>query len=203
MNQYPSKLIEEAVNQFSKLPGVGKKSALRYVMFLLKKDDSFSLELAKAISELKLKTTYCEKCHNITDSSRLCTICLNPKRDTQTICVVEDIKDVIAIENTLQYNGVYHVLGGVINPIEGIAPSDLKIETLLTRVQNESIKEVILALSSTVEGDTTAFYITKKLKEYPILVTTIARGIPVGGELEFTDEITLGRSILKRVVYEI
>ncbi|MFQ3576351.1 MAG: recombination mediator RecR [Cytophagales bacterium] len=204
MNNYPSKLIEEAVNQFSKLPGVGKKSALRYVMHLLKKDEAYSVDLANAISELRLNTSYCKKCHNITENNKeLCLICENPKREQQIVCVVEDIKDVLAIENTMQYRGLYHVLGGVISPIEGISPSDIRIEPLLERIENEKIKEVVLALSSTMEGDTTSFYITKKLKYSGVLVTTIARGIPVGGELEFTDEITLGRSIIKRVVYEV
>lgn len=204
MNNYPSKLIEEAVNQLSKLPGVGKKSALRYVMHLLKKDEAFSVDLANAISELRLNTSYCKKCHNITENKKeLCLICENTKREHSIICVVEDIKDVLAIENTSQFRGIYHVLGGVISPIDGISPSDIKIDALLERVKSENTKEVVLALSSTMEGDTTSFYITKKLKDSGILVTTIARGIPVGGELEFTDEITLGRSIIKRVAYEV
>ncbi len=197
---YPSKLIEEAVNELSKLPGVGKKSAMRFALFLLKKDENTSIALADAVRNLRTKTTYCKICHNIADDS-LCNICNNSKRNKTLICVVEDTRDVLAIENTHQYDGTYHVLGGIISPIDGIGPSELKIESLLERVRSGDIVEIILALSSTMEGDTTSFYITKKLKDSPIKISSIARGIPVGGELEFADEITLGRSILKRVDY--
>lgn len=195
---YPSKLIEEAVNELSKLPGVGKKSAMRFALFLLKKDEKLSLSLAEAIINLRTKTTYCQVCHNIADSL-LCNICSSSKRDQSLICVVEDTRDVLAIENTHQYNGTYHILGGIISPIDGIGPSELNIESLLERIKTNQVSEIILALSSTMEGDTTSFYITKKLKDSGVIVSSIARGIPVGGELEFADEITLGRSINKRV----
>lgn len=200
--QFSSKLIEEAVNEISKLPGIGKKTALRLVLFLLKENKESTLALSEALVNLRTKILYCNTCHNISDSP-VCGICSSPKRDQGTICVVENIPDVIAIENTAQYFGTYHILGGVISPIEGVGPGDLNIESLLKRVQGtEAIKEIILALSSTMEGDTTSFYITKKLKDFPVKVTTIARGVPVGGELEYTDEITLGRSILRRTAYE-
>lgn len=201
--QFSSKLIEEAVNEISKLPGIGRKTALRLVLFLLKEDKESTLTLSEALVNLRTKIQYCEICHHIADS-KTCAVCASPQRDHSTICVVEDIPDVMAIENTAQYSGTYHILGGVISPIEGVGPSDLNIESLIARVAEEErkIQEVILALSGTMEGDTTAFYITKKLKPYPVKITTIARGVPVGGELEFTDEVTLGRSILRRTAYE-
>lgn len=199
---FSSKLIEEAVNEISKLPGIGKKTALRLVLFLLKEDKESTLSLSEALVNLRTKILYCSTCHNISDAP-VCSICSSPKRDQGTICVVENIPDVIAIENTAQYFGTYHILGGVISPIEGVGPADLTIDSLLSRVKdNHEVKEIILALSSTMEGDTTSFYITKKLKDFPVKVTTIARGVPVGGELEYTDEITLGRSILRRTAYE-
>lgn len=200
--QFSSKLIEEAVNEISKLPGIGKKTALRLVLFLLKEDKESTLALGDALVNLRTKIQYCEVCHHIADN-KICGVCASPSRDHSTICVVEDIPDVMAIENTAQYAGTYHILGGVISPIEGVGPSDLNIESLVARVAQEGkIQEVILALSGTMEGDTTAFYITKKLKPFPVKITTIARGVPVGGELEYTDEVTLGRSILRRTAYE-
>jgi len=199
---FPSKLIEDAVNEISKLPGIGKKSALRLVLHLLKQDLKTTTSLSDSLVNLRAKITYCQSCHNISDDA-YCSICTGIRRDKTLVCIVEDTPDVMAIENTHQYNGLYHVLGGVISPIEGIGPSELKIDSLISRIPNSEIKEVILALSPTMEGDTTAFYITKKLKEYNLKISTIARGIPVGGELEYTDEITLGRSILSRTTYEV
>lgn len=202
--EYPSKLIEQAVGEIARLPGIGKKTALRLALHLLKRDEEQSRLLADAIIKLRTQTTYCKECHNISDKE-LCNICQNHRRDSSIICVVTDTRDVLAIENTSQYNGLYHVLGGVISPIEGISPADLNIESLLSRIArrtDEPVKEVILALSPTMEGDTTAFYLQKKLKAFEITVTTIARGIPIGGDLEYADEITLGRSIVSRVAYD-
>jgi recombination protein RecR len=201
---FPSKLIEDAVGEVSKLPGIGKKTALRLVLHLLKKDEAQTRLLADALVSARLQTCYCGQCHNISDDE-LCNICKNPKRDASVICIVQDSRDVLAIENTNQFSGLYHVLGGIISPIEGIGPSDLKIESLLSRFEhdtNKEIKEVILALSPTMEGDTTAFYLQKKLKPYQIKISNIARGIPIGGDLEYADEITLGRSIVSRTAYE-
>jgi recombination protein RecR len=199
---FPSKLIENAVNEVSKLPGIGKKTALRLVLHLLKRDEEDTQQLTESLINLRTKIQYCQRCHNISDTS-VCSICISPVRDQGVVCVVQDTRDVLAIENTSQYNGLYHVLGGVIAPIEGIGPNDLNIESLTERLKNEEVKEIILALPATMEGDTTAFYLTKKLKQFPqVKITTIARGIPVGGELEYADEITLGRSIASRVVYE-
>jgi recombination protein RecR len=197
----PSKLIENAVNEVAKLPGIGKKSALRLVMHLLKQDVPFTEDLADALMTLRKGIKYCSKCFNIADED-LCNICLSKNRDTKTICVVETFKELIAIENTAQYKGLYHVLGGLISPIENISPEQLQIDSLVKRIEQENIQEVILALATSMEGDTTAFYLTKKLKEFPIKITTLARGLPVGGELEYTDEITLGRSIQTRIVYQ-
>jgi recombination protein RecR len=197
----PSKLIENAVNEVAKLPGIGKKSALRLVMHLLKQDVPFTENLADALITLRKEIKYCSKCFNIADED-LCNICLSKNRDTKTICVVETFKELIAIENTAQYKGLYHVLGGLISPIENISPEQLQIDSLVKRIEQENIQEVILALATSMEGDTTAFYLTKKLKEFPIKITTLARGLPVGGELEYTDEITLGRSIQTRIVYQ-
>lgn len=201
--QYPSKYIEKAVEEISGLPGIGKKTALRLALYLLKQDEEDTQSLAEALVELRTKTQYCQQCHNIADAP-LCGICAGSRRDRSIICVVENPQDVIAIENTAQYQGLYHVLGGVISPIEGIGPADLRLESLVQRASaatDPAVKEVILALSPTMEGDTTAFYITKKLKPFGIRVSTIARGVPVGGELEYTDEITLGRSIVSRTTY--
>jgi len=201
---FPSKLIENAVNEISKLPGIGKKTALRLALHLLKQKESFTEELSSALLALRKEVKYCNTCFNISDQE-ICSVCSSPRRDQSIICVIEDIPDVLAIENTSQYNGLYHVLGGVISPIQGIGPDDLKIEALIQRVssndQDSKIEEVILALPATMEGDTTSFFITRRLKEFGVKVSTIARGIPIGGELEYTDEITLGRSILTRVNY--
>ena len=201
MNTYPSKMIEQAVEEISKLPGIGKKSALRLALHLLKRPEAQSLQLAHAVVQLRTETKYCPQCHMISDGD-LCGICASHKRDESIICVVEDLRDVLAIENTGQFTGLYHVLGGIISPLSGISPGDLTIESLVARVASGKVSEVILGLSPTLEGDTTAFYLTKKLKEFPVKLSTIARGIPIGGDLEYTDEITLGRSIVGRIVYE-
>lgn len=201
---YPSKLIEEAVNQISRLPGIGKKTALRLALHLLKEEEFFTRDLAEAMVKLRTQIRYCEKCHTISDNN-ICQICTSARRDQSILCIVEDSPDVIAIENTAQYQGLYHVLGGIISPIDGVGPDDLQIDSLIKRI-NESepaVKEIILALSPNMEGDTTAFYITKKLKGIELKISTIARGIPIGGELEYADEITLGRSILTRTNYQI
>ena len=196
---YPSKTIEDAVLEISRLPGIGKKSALRIALHLLKVEKSQSYDLSNALVNLVDKTTYCRECFNISDSE-LCRICSSNRREASILAVVQDTKDVLAIENTSQYNGKYHVLGGVISPVQGIGPNQLNIEQLIQRLTNNTeIKEIILALSPTLEGDTTAFYLKKKLNNFNIKVSTIARGIPVGGDLEYTDEITLGRSILSRI----
>ncbi len=201
MNTYPSKMIEQAVEEISKLPGIGKKSALRLALHLLKRPEAQSLQLAHAVVQLRTETKYCPQCHMISDGD-LCGICASHKRDESIICVVEDLRDVLAIENTGQFTGLYHVLGGIISPLSGVSPGDLTIESLVARVASGKVSEVILGLSPTMEGDTTAFYLTKKLKEFPVKLSTIARGIPIGGDLEYTDEITLGRSIVGRVTYE-
>jgi recombination protein RecR len=201
--EYPSKLIEEAVNEVSKLPGIGKKTALRLVLHLVKENENRTIALTESLSKLRSNIKFCKTCFNISDDDE-CAICRSHRRDKSILCVVEESNDVMAIENTSQYLGVYHVLGGVISPINGIGPSELKIEPLLSRIAQKSneIKEVILALSPTMEGDTTAFYINRKLKELKVKVTSIARGVPVGGNLEYTDEITLGRSITARVLFD-
>ncbi|WP_210466126.1 MULTISPECIES: recombination mediator RecR [Rufibacter] len=197
---FPSKLIENAVEELAKLPGVGKKTALRLVLHLLKAETEDTKQLSEALVRMRTGIRYCKTCHNISDVE-VCSICSNPLRDRALLCVVSDMRDVIAIENTSQYKGVYHVLGGVISPLEGVGPSDLHIQSLVERLPNSGVKEIILALSPTMEGDTTAFYLTRKLKDYPARISSIARGVPVGGELEYTDEITLGRSILDRTAY--
>ena len=200
----PSKLIEDAVTEISRLPGIGKKTALRLALHLLKQNEVHTEALTLALSKMRQEIQYCKTCHNISDSDQ-CTICASMRRDKTVICVVEDIRDVLAIENTNQFQGTYHVLGGVISPIQGIGPEELTIESLLERVKksskDEPVQEVILALSGTMEGDTTSFYLAKRLKENNVKVSTIARGIPVGGELEYTDEVTLGRSIMTRINY--
>jgi recombination protein RecR len=200
--EYPSKLIEEAVNQISKLPGIGKKSALRLVLHLIKQKEENTLSLTDALNKLRSGIRFCLHCHNISDAE-VCNICTSHKRDKSIVCVVEDANDVMAIENTAQYNGLYHVLGGVISPINGIGPADLKIESLVNRLNHSQseIRELILALSPTMEGDTTAFYIHKRIKDLSVKVSVIARGVPVGGDLEYADEITLGRSILGRTLF--
>ena len=201
MQSYSSKLLENAVNELSRLPGIGRKTALRLALFLLKKDKSVSQLLGESIIKMRTEIVFCTKCFNVSDTE-LCNICANPKRDSKLVCVVEDIRDVMAIENTGQYSGVYHILGGIISPIDGIGPNDLNIDSLVNRVQEDGIAEVIMALPTTIEGDTTNFYLYKKLKAMKISVTTIARGIAVGDELEYADEVTLGRSILNRLPYE-
>ncbi|MVZ62023.1 recombination mediator RecR [Sphingobacterium humi] len=198
---FSSKLLEQAVEEFGKLPGVGKKTALRLVLHLLKQSDADVSRFTQSLDRLKSDIKYCKTCFNIADLE-VCEICSSPKRDHSLICVVEDTRDVMAIENTNQFNGVYHVLGGLISPMEGVGPADLKIEGLIERLRNTEVKEVILALSATMEGDTTIFYLYRKLREFQVQISTIARGISFGGELEYVDEITLGRSIATRVPYE-
>ena len=201
--EYPTVLIENAVNEISKLPGIGKKSALRVVLKLLKEKPEFTDSLSEALIKLRNDTKYCRICHMINDTEE-CT-CITPRRDTSVICVVEDTPDIMAIQHTAQYNGLFHVLGGLISPIDGVGPEDLNIQSLIDRIQNSdyNVKEIILALSTNMEGDTTAFYLAKKLKPFNVKISTIARGIPIGGELEFADEITLGRSIVKRISYDL
>ena len=201
--EYPTILIENAVNEISKLPGIGKKSALRVVLKLLKEKPEFTERLSEALLKLRNETKYCRICHMISNTED-CT-CITPKKDTSVICIVEDTPDIMAIQQTAQYNGLFHVLGGLISPIDGIGPDDLNIPSLIDRIRNSEyeVKEIILALSTNMEGDTTAFYLAKKLKPLGLIITTIARGVPIGGELEFADEITLGRSIVKRVNYDI
>jgi len=201
LNEYSSKLLELAVNELSRLPGVGKKTALRLALHILKEEESFAENLGRAVIKMRKEIVFCKKCNNISDSET-CEICANHKRDENTLCVVEDTRDVLAVENTAQFSGLYHVLGGVINPIEGIGPNDLNIKHLIERINLEDVREVILALPATVEGDTTNFYIYKLVKEFDVNVTTIARGVAVGDELEYTDEITLGRSIINRLPFE-
>lgn len=201
MENYPSKLLENAVNELSKLPGIGKKTALRLALHLLKLDENEVENFGHSIIKLKQEICYCKNCHNISDSD-ICEICSNLKRNHTFICVVEDIRDVLAIENTSQFNGIYHVLGGIISPMEGIGPSNLNIESLVNKVATGNITEIIMALPATMEGDTTNFYIYKQLKDYEVIITTIARGIAVGDNLEYTDEVTLGRSIINRMPYE-
>ena len=198
---FPFKLLERAVDSFANLPGIGRKTALRLVLHMLKQDKEHVLNFANALSELRQNVKYCSVCHNICDNDT-CDICGNPARDHETICVVQNVQDVLAIENTQQYKGVYHVLGGIISPMDGIAPSDLNIESLIERVKSGGIKEVILALSPTTDGETTNFFISRKLRPYSVKISTIARGISVGEELEYTDEITLGRSILNRIEFK-
>jgi len=201
-SQYPSQLLERAVQEFSKLPGIGRKTALRLVLYQLRQDAAEVRAFVEAIGKMKEEIHYCRCCHNISDAD-LCPICADPRRDTTTICVVENIRDVMAVENTQQYHGLYHVLGGVISPMDGIGPSDLEIDSLVERVAQGGVKEVILALSSTMEGDTTNFYIFRKLAPYDVRMSIIARGISVGDELEYADEVTLGRSILNRTPFEL
>ena len=198
---YSSKLLELAVEEFSKLPGIGKKTALRLVLSLLKREKNEVNQFASSLKDLREDIRYCKKCHNISDLE-ICQICSNPHRDASTLCIVEDIRDVMAIENTQQYKGLYHVLGGVISPMDGIGPQHLTIDSLMNKVQSGEVNEIIFALSTTMEGDTTNFYIFKRLKNYPVKVSTIARGIAFGDELEYADEITLGRSIANRLPYE-
>tara|TARA_B110000238_G_scaffold170434_1_gene187795 strand:+ start:101 stop:718 length:618 start_codon:yes stop_codon:yes gene_type:complete len=198
---FSSKLLENAVNEMSKLPGIGKRTALRLVLFLLNQPNSQTIHLSKSLIELVDGVVLCKNCHNISDLE-ICEICSNIKRDKSIICVVEDIRDVMAIESTGQFSGVYHVLGGKISPIEGIGPNQLNISSLIDKIKFENISELIFALSATMEGDTTNFYIFKQIQDLKLKVTTIARGVSVGNELEYTDEVTLGRSIIKRIPFE-
>ena len=198
---FSSRLLENAVNEFAKLPGVGQKTALRLVLHLLNQPTTDVERFSETLTKMKHEIRFCNTCKNISDTAQ-CEICISPKRDRSLICVVEDTRDVMAIENTGQFNGTYHVLGGLISPMDGIGPSELAIDSLVDRLKNGSATEVILALSATMEGDTTIFYIYKKLKDFEIKITTIARGIAFGGEIEYVDEITLGRSIATRVPYE-
>jgi len=199
--QFPSKVFEAAVNQFATLPGIGKKTALRLTLFLLRQEKEEIHEFGNAFVNLADQIKYCKTCHNIADSDE-CEICSNIKRDKEIICVVENVQDVLAIESTQQYNGLYHVLGGLISPMDGIGPNDLNITSLIERIENDNIKEVIFALSATMEGDTTNFYIYRKLGSHKVKISIIARGVSIGNELEYTDEITLGRSIVNRTNFE-
>ena len=201
IDKYPSKLLEAAVNEFTKLPGIGRKSALRLVLHLLRQDAEAVNFFGSSIIQLRSEIKHCKVCHNISDTE-ICNICGNHARNQSVVCVVENIRDVMSVENTLQYNGLYHVLGGIISPMDGIGPAELEIESLIKRVEEGTIVEIILALSTTMEGDTTNFYIFRKLKEFPVKITTLARGVSVGDELEYTDEITLGRSLTNRIPYE-
>ena len=200
-DKYPSSLLEKAVSEFSKLPGIGRKSALRLVLYMLRRENEEVDAFSEAITTLKHEVKYCKVCHNISDTD-VCPICSDVRRDATTICVVENIQDVMAIEKTQQYNGLYHVLGGIISPMDGIGPNDIEISSLVERVMTGKIKEVILALSSTMEGDTTNFFISRKLADFDVAISVIARGISVGDELEYTDEVTLGRSIINRTPFK-
>lgn len=201
IEKYPSKLLETAVNEFTKLPGIGRKSALRLVLHLLRQDTEAVNFFGNSIIQLRNEIKHCKVCHNISDTE-ICNICGNHARNQSVVCVVENIRDVMSVENTQQYNGLYHVLGGIISPMDGIGPAELEIESLIKRVEEGTIVEIILALSTTMEGDTTNFYIFRKLKDFPVKITTLARGVSVGDELEYTDEITLGRSLTNRIPYE-
>lgn len=201
MDKYPSALLEKAVSEFTRLPGIGRKSALRMVLYMLRQSPETVDSFVNSLSKLKKEVKYCKVCHNISDTD-ICPICSDPHRDRSTVCVVENIQDVLAVENTQQYHGLYHVLGGIISPIDGLTPSDLEISSLVERVAQGNVKEVILALSSTMEGDTTNFYISRQLQPFQVKLSVIARGISVGNELEYTDEVTLARSILNRVPFD-
>ena len=199
--QYPSQLLERAVQEFSRLPGIGRKTALRLVLHLLRQDGEDVERFTETIARMRQEVQYCHVCHNISDSDT-CPICADPRRDASVVCVVENIQDVMDIENTQQYHGLYHVLGGIISPMDGIGPSDIEIDSLVERVKAGDVSEVILALSPTMEGDTTNFYIYRKLSPMGVKVSVIARGVAVGNELEYTDEVTLGRSIMNRTLFE-
>ncbi len=202
MQHYPSQLLERAVDEFSKLPGIGSKTAMRLVLHLLRQDVRAVETFGQSIIRLRQEVKFCRQCHNISDTD-LCDICANPRRDHATICVVENIQDVMAIENTQQYRGTYHVLGGVISPMDGIGPSDLQIASLVERVHQGDVREVILALSPTMEGDATNFYLYRKLADTDVKITVIARGVAQNDELQYTDEVTLGRSIVNRTPFNI
>ncbi|MBR6320456.1 MAG: recombination protein RecR [Prevotella sp.] len=199
--QYPSRLLENAVQAFAQLPGIGRKTALRLVLHMLRQDNEYADRFTNAVATLKHEVKFCRKCHNVSDTD-ICPICADPRRDGTTVCVVENIQDVLAVENTQQFAGLYHVLGGLISPMDGIGPNDLEISSLVERVAAGGVKEVILALSPTMEGDATNFFIFRKLSAFDVKVSVIARGIAVGGELEYTDEVTLARSILNRTPFE-
>lgn len=199
--EFSSKLLQNAVNEVSQLPGIGKRTALRLVLHLLKQPKEQTTHLTEALNVMRSDIKFCKNCHNISDVD-LCEICANPRRNEKVICVVEDIRDVMAIESTGSFRGLYHVLGGIISPIDGIGPNDLNIESLVQKVKETQVEELIFALSSTMEGDTTNFYIYKKIQEFGVKTSTIARGISVGGELEYADEVTLGRSIVNRIPFE-
>jgi len=201
IENFPSKLLENAVNEFAKLPGIGKKTALRLVLHLLKKDIGEVQRFSRAVTQLREEVKHCRICRNISDSD-ICNICSNPSRDHRMVCVVENIRDVMSIENTQQYRGVYHVLGGIISPMDGIGPADIEIDSLLERIEKGETDEVIFALSTTMEGDSTNFYIFKKIKGRHVKITTLARGVSIGDEIEYTDEVTLGRSIVNRMLFE-
>ncbi|MBQ4223148.1 MAG: recombination protein RecR [Prevotella sp.] len=200
LQQYPSTLLEKAVGEFAKLPGIGRKTALRLVLHMLRQPMDDVDVFTQAMGKLRHEVKYCDTCHNISDTTT-CPICADPRRDTSIVCVVENVQDVMAVENTQQFHGLYHVLGGVISPMDGVGPSDLQIDSLVQRVANGGVEEVILALGSTMEGDTTNFYISRKLSGYDVRLTVLARGISVGDELEYTDEVTLGRSIINRTPF--
>ena len=198
---YSSKLLENAVLEFSKLPGIGKKTALRMALFLLKQDEESVMQFGQAMIQLRSEVVYCWECHNLSDTN-ICEICSNPRRDKSIVCVVETVRDVMSIEDTMQFQGVYHVLGGIISPMDGVGPADLTIDSLERKVADGKISEIILALSATMEGDTTNFYIYRKVKNFPVVVSTLARGLAVGDELEYADQVTLGRSIVNRMPFE-
>ncbi|MGL4326668.1 MAG: recombination mediator RecR [Tannerellaceae bacterium] len=200
MQKYPSILLENAVNEFANLPGVGKKTALRLALYLLRRDSEFTESFTKALTEFRNDIKYCKVCYNICDDE-VCPLCLDPLRDSTLLCVVENVKEVMAIENTGQFRGLYHVLGGIISPMEGVGPAELEIESLVERVKSGHVKEIILALSTTMEGDTTNFYIFRRLAGLDVKITVIARGVSIGDEIEYADEITLGRSILNRTSF--
>lgn len=198
---FPSVLLENAVNEFAKLPGIGKKTALRLVLHLLQQEEKNVVNFSETIAQMRKEIRFCEKCQNISDHS-ICNICSNSSRKQDLVCVVESIRDVIAIENTQQFNGTFHVLGGVISPLDGVGPEQLKIESLIQRVKQHRIQEIIFALNPNIQGDTTVYYISRKLKDFPVKITTIARGISFGGELEYADEMTLAKSISNRIPVE-
>lgn len=198
---FSSKLIEDAVAQFAKLPGIGKKTALRMVLHLLKMSKEDVAQFTTALSEMRQEIKFCRSCHNVSDGD-ICAICANPGRNRNQICVVENLRDVIAIESTQQYNGLYHLLGGILSPLDGIGPEQLNITTLCTRIKEQGVEELIMALNPTIEGDTTVYYIARQVRELPLKITTIARGVAFGGELEYADETTLARSISKRLPLE-
>jgi len=202
MNQlYSSKLLENVVGEFSKLPGIGRKTALRMALHLLKQDEESVRRFGQAVIQLRSEVMYCKECHNLSDTE-VCEICSNPRRDHSTVCVVETVRDVMSVENTMQYQGIYHVLGGVISPMDGIGPTDLNIESLERKIAAGTASEIILALSATMEGDTTNFFIYRKVNHFPVIVSTLARGLAVGDELEYADQVTLGRSIVNRMPFE-